>query len=217
MALKGYGSTHKRDLIEGDAHGQRGVSWPDPYYYAIHFATTLSAGVSSGGNTITVPVPMGVRDIVTGEGGNLIIEPETVLAEQHVVQSISGSGPYTITLVDTLTNSHAMDVWVAFDPGPNAEYINEHSGDNYSRATLTNDITSFPDPVDGVTNSGVQITWAIPSAPWEKATHVVEWDDPTAGDPYDIAVLNSFPVLSDTTTAPKIVVGNMINEVIIPS
>jgi|ERR1043166_2647427 hypothetical protein len=214
MALRGYASLYKRNKVLAKCYGGTNFTEPATYYFAIHFAAQLAAGVSSGTNLISVNTAMEI-------GANLIIAPSysgtaDLNAEQRVVQGISGSGPYTVTLDSNLGFSHAMDVYVAFDPGVDGATSNPHSGDNYARVAIVNNTSNFPAPSGAQTNSGVQATWGTPSAPWGLATHIQSWDAASSGNLWDVFVMQSFLILNTSVPTPSIGVGNLIAKAILP-
>lgn len=205
MALKSYATLFKRNKHEAKDYGATNYTPPATWYFAFHFATTLTAGATATTNTISVNDPIAI-------GANIIVAPmfataTDLNAEQHVVQNISGSGPYTVTLVANLAHNHLTGAYVAFDPGDDCAQLLEHTGDNYSRASLVNNTTNFPAPSGAVTSSATQITWGTPSATWKLATHVVANDALSGGNAWDVGVLDSFQIL-DTGAPPKIVIGN---------
>lgn len=212
MALLGYYTVYARNKMQAHLLGKTAYTQPDPWYYAIHLATTLGVGVSAGGSTITVPAPIAT-------GANLIVAPAysgtgDANAEQHVALSVSGSGPYVVTLVDTLAHNHSSGVYVAFDPGLDCAQLLEPVGNAYDRsvATLANNTTNFPAPSGGEVDSNAQISWPDPSATWTLATHIVALDDPTAGNAWIVGVLGSFLILNTLTPAPKIAAGNLFAQ-----
>jgi hypothetical protein len=75
----------------------------------------------------------------------------------------------------------------------------EVSGDNYSRKSVTNNTTNFPNAVAGVKNLHVAQTFATPSGNWGEIDQVGVFDASSAGNlityanPADAAV---FDVLS---------------------
>lgn len=119
MALLSYATTYKRNKHEAKDYGATNYTPPATWYFALHTATVLTSGATSGTNTIAVNSPIAI-------GANIIVAPSYVgatdlNAEQHVVQGSSGSGPYTLTLVSNLSNNHLSGAYVAFDPGMTAQ------------------------------------------------------------------------------------------------
>lgn len=62
--------------------------------------------------------------------------------------------------------------------------ITEPSGNNYSRAAITNNATNFPAASGGSKSNGADITFAVPSGSWGSCTHWALVDASTAGNVY---------------------------------
>lgn len=98
------------DLLAGNIAGVTDFIDVEPYFsdptnrdrWATGLvATTLSANVSAGANTVSLPVSLEL-------GENACFDPGVVGAENRSVLAVSGSGPYTHTLSSALTNAHSI-------------------------------------------------------------------------------------------------------------
>lgn len=217
MALQGSFTTYAMNKFMAKLFGKTNYTEPDPMYFAWHLATTLAAGCSLGTNTISTNHPIAA-------GANLIVAPTfsngtvtDVNAEQHVVDIITGSGPYTLTLHTNLTFNHLTGAYVAFDPGDDAAQLIEPIGNNYGRASLVNNTTNFPAPSGGESDSAGVITSPSPSGTWGLATHNVMLDASSGGNAWVYAVLASFIIIDPTIEVPKIAAGQFVARARKPS
>lgn len=55
-----------------------------------------------------------------GSGAKLLLEPDTALAEAVKVTTVTGTGPYTATIVPSLRRAHALNAVVKYEPGLSA-------------------------------------------------------------------------------------------------
>lgn len=88
----------------------------------------------------------------------------------------------------------------------------ECSGNNYSRAEVTNDSTSFPAASSGSKTNGVGIqfpTATALSAGWGAATHVGLWDSPTGGNFLRAGDLTDAPITVQGGDAPYLAPGDI--------
>lgn len=206
MSLRGYYTTYLRNLMQSKELGAVDYTPPATLYFAWHIATTLSTGVSSGTSTISTVAPIAA-------GANLIIAPSytgatDLNAEQHVVLSSSGGGPYTITLTTNVSSNHLSGAYVAFDPGDDCAEILEPVGNAYARASKVNNATNFPGASGGESDSGNAITWATPTGVWGLGTHAISFNTSTTGNARIVAVLQSFLLLNTSTAPPLLGTGN---------
>lgn len=67
------------------------------------------------------------------------------------------------------------------DPGETGA-TGEVSGNNYSRASVTNNSTNWPAASGGSKSNGASITFATPSGSWGTVTHFSIWDAATTGN-----------------------------------
>lgn len=152
-----------RNDMMGHEFGNRTYTAPATHYIFLHLCTQLTAGVSSG-NTISVSAPIYNGSV------QVVIDPDLVTQETFTVLSVTGVGPYTVTLNGTITQTHLINGYVAFDLGPNGEGLLEPA-DTYARQGYTNNTSNFGAPSDGQVQSSAQITWAAPGATWGKISH----------------------------------------------
>jgi hypothetical protein len=78
--------------------------------------TTLSAAANSGATTISVAANV-------GKGANVILNPNGSTKEYVKAVSVSGSGPYTVTLSQPLINTHALNESISYNPGKTETFL----------------------------------------------------------------------------------------------
>lgn len=219
MALNGSLTTYAMNKFMAKLFGKTNYTEPDPFYFAWHIATTLAGPCTLGTNTISTNHPIAA-------GANLIVGPSysttggpvtDPTSEQHVVLSVSGSGPYAVTLTTNLGSNHLTGAYVAFDPGNDAANLIEPTGSNYARASLANATGNFPAPSGGETDSAGIIFWPSPSGTWGLATHAVALDAASSGIAWVYSVLASFVVIDSTIEVPKIAAGGFVARAKKPS
>lgn len=72
--------------------------------------TTLSASASPNDSTISLPVDVKA-------GARVILNPKSANAEEVLVTQVSGSGPFTATILPPLAYAHAAAEPVSYEPG----------------------------------------------------------------------------------------------------
>lgn len=91
-------------------------------YVSVLQPITLQASAASAQKVISSDLNVAVGDTVKFYSG-------TSLAETHTVASVSGAGPYTVTLDSNLSNTYASGVLVAIVPASSASVgVHEVSG-----------------------------------------------------------------------------------------
>ena len=88
----------------------------------------------------------------------------------HVIGNAAYTAPSTVYIA-----LHTAD---PTDAGTGTEV----SGNNYSRASVTNNATQFPAASGGTKSNANAITFAAPSGSWGTVTHVGVWDAASAGN-----------------------------------
>lgn len=89
----------------------------------------------------------------------------------HVFGNASYSAPATLYI--------ALSTTTPVDAGSN---FTEPSGNNYSRASVTNNGTNFPAAAAGAKANGTAITFATASGSWGTVTHFGIYDASSAGN-----------------------------------
>ena len=94
--------------------------------------------------------------------------------ENKVLDHVLGGGDYT----------RPATVYVAlFTAAPSdAGGGTEVSGNNYARASVTNNATNWPAASGGAKSNGADITFNVPSGSWGACTHFGIFDASTAGN-----------------------------------
>jgi hypothetical protein len=152
-----------------DLLGGTSITAPGTVDLALHKATTLSANAASGQNQISLPISPIVGTQVT-------INPIGATPETFTVNSVSGAGPYTVTLSGNLANAHNSGEHVRYDPGEDLSKLSEPSGGSYARKSVTNNATNFPAASNGQKALGVAQDFAQATADWGLITHVVVYN-----------------------------------------
>ncbi len=148
-------------------------------YVGLHIASTLASGASTGDGSISM-------DHEPKVGAKLIIGATDANAETHYVESVSGTGPYTVDIEDsggtssTLANDHTSGQYVTFEPSTDDSDILEPSGGSYARVSVTNDDTEWSISTLTIDNDN-DIQFAKATADWGCASHVVIYDASTGG------------------------------------
>ncbi len=180
--------------------GQHAFTIPDPWTYTLHLCTHLVGAITAPNDTIAVNNPI-------SEGVTLIVDPGTINAETRIVSNVAGSSPWIVTLDSDLVINHADLAYVAFDLGIDGENLLEPSGGSFADIDVDNDDTNFPSSIGGQETNGVTVTFAIPTALWGKASHLVIKD---GSDVHLWGWLTSFPLLTTGMTGgPSFPVGNI--------
>lgn len=158
-----------------------GSTWsvPSSLWVGLHLATTLSSASSIGETSISV------TDSVAA-GMRLNISSESVEEEVAYAGSVSGSGPYTIDLVDSggstysLTDNHSSGDFVEFMPALDDSYTIEPTVSEYSRVELINDGTSWSQSGTTFSNA-VDIAFPKATSEWGVVTSFLLYDSSSAG------------------------------------
>jgi len=77
----------------------------------------------------------------------------------------------------------------------------EVSGNNYSRASVTNNSTNFPAASAGSKSNGTAITFATPSGSWGTVTHAAIFDASTSGNQLGWCSITSQSISSGNTVS----------------
>lgn len=96
------------------------------------------------------------------------------------------------------------------DPALGGSY--ECSGNNYGRAEVTNNSTSFPASSSGSKSNGVAIqfpTATALSSGWGVATYAGLWDSPTGGNFLRAGALTNAPITVQGGDAPYLAPGDI--------
>lgn len=200
--MKGTFLVHALDDL---AYGSEPFSPADPLYVAIHIATTLADDAAENDDTIATTDPVNV-------GMRLTIAPGTVNEETFEIDSIAGSGPYTVTLVGTLAHDHAQDDLVSFEPGPAGENLLEPSGDGYARVAIDNNLTTFNASASRVKSTAIQVTFADFTGNAGTATHIALLDDDPGGEMYEWFALATLVPLTVAANPVRLPAGNLSAE-----
>lgn len=154
---------------------------PTNIYVALQLADTLQAAASIGQPTISMNIspPVGSTIVIDSANGGI--------AETRTVSSVSGSGPYTVTLSSVLVFAHSSGVPITINPfevsGSDVlSGLNEVANANgYARQAVT-----FAAPVRQSTTgancaSNADVTFPASSGAWGWVTHFLIYDSSTYG------------------------------------
>lgn len=169
------------------------ASWTAPtnLYVGLHVATQLAAAADPSDDEISVD-----HEIV--EGAKLIVGAGTAGQEVCYAGAVSGEGPYTVGLVDeagetfALTNGHAIDAYVWFDPADDGSNKIEPSASTYAR--VLQNAWNNPADASGVlqsTNDGSVAFAAATDAAWGLVTHWFLIDASSGGNVLAIGELSN--------------------------
>lgn len=153
-------------------------------YVTLLKALTLQSGVSAGASSFSVDLAVAVGDI-------LVFDQGLSTQEQVTVQSVTGSGPYTVTPATTLAKAHVANARIGHVPLTSAT-VHEIS------VTRVAANWSAPSPAGVVTTSASAIS--VPSG--NVVGSVALFSASTSGTYYDASAIaaQDFSVASGTYT-----------------
>lgn len=193
---------HCINEMQRQQFGNYTTTWPATWYYTFHRMNELVGAVSASDTTLFV-----LR--VASNGAKIVIEPGTANQEERTILSVTGSGPYTLT-VAALSNDHDDGVDVATDPGFTADAVSEPSGGNYARAAHTNNSSNYGDATAAQSSNVTVITWPTLTADLAKMSHVLQFSASSGATCYEWwRLLSAIDLISGET--PKINVGQLIS------
>jgi len=193
--------TTRNDLI-GKEFGAVDYTPPATQYIFLHLCTVLTAGASSG-STISV------NDPIYNGAVTVVIDPDLVTEETFTVVSVSGSGPYTVTLDGTIAQTHLISAYVAFDLGPNGEGLLE-PGDTYARQAYTNDTSGYGAASAAQVQNSNEIIFPDPAGTWGKVSHSGVADAVSAGNVRSWGPVSPRTLVNLASGAAKIPAGSII-------
>lgn len=90
------------------------------------------------------------------------------------------------------------------NPGVSGSGLAEPSGNNYSRVSVANDATNFPNASGGAKENATLITFPTPSGGWGLITHIATFDAASGGNMLDFAALSVAKTINsgDPVTIP---------------
>jgi hypothetical protein len=159
-------------------------AWTQPadLYLGVHINTNLAASASTAATSISV-------DHVITQGAEITINPGGVNEETFCVGTVSGSGPYTVNLVDAagasdaLGYDHADNEPVVFEPGDDLANVRAPSGGSYARV----EAEAWANPATNssgyrqCSNSGT-VAFAQASADWGLSRWLILYDASSSGN-----------------------------------
>jgi len=165
-----YSNDAEKKLLD---HEFKNTAWPQPtdVKIGLHLASELTDDAADGQDVIEMEhqPPVGARISIGMKLGT---------QEEHVVASVTGSGPYTVTLEEDLANAHTTGEVVGYDPGETTATHHEVSGGSYVRKTHNswNAAATNGDGHGEITNNG-DMSFAVASADWGRVTHYMKYND----------------------------------------
>ena len=181
------------------------ITFPSSWYFGFHLMNTVTTGVTAGGNQVEVQYN------VTA-GAKVVLSPETADAEEFSVLSISGSGPYVLTLSGNLAHSHALNAEILCDPGKNGQNTREPSGAGYARVARVRGTTDFASASGGSNTDATDMSFATITGPLGTATHWVKFSASTSGTVWEWGRLTRKLVLDTSANPIKFPAGNRITK-----
>jgi hypothetical protein len=203
----GGASNYLDKKLLNHVYGNTAYTAPATIYVALHLATTLTANAAASQNQIST-----THHITAG--ASVTIDPVGGSPETFTVSSVSGSGPYTVTLSGNLVHPFNSGTYVKFDPGKALADLLEPSGNNYSRKAVTNNTTNFPVATDagdlsGIITNGAAITCPTASGAWGLVTHFANYDASTAGNSLGRGALGTPKLINSNGDYVQFNIGDM--------
>lgn len=171
MATNSKTTAHS-DNVLGVIRGTN-VTAPASVDIALHKATTLSASVAVGATSVSLPI----SPIV---GTQIVIDCDGAQPETKTVDSVTGSGPYTVNFTGGLSFAHNSGAYVSFDPGEDLSKLNEVSGGAYARKTVSCNTTEWTAPSNHTAGRKIQNanaqSYPTATADWGVVTHGIVYN-----------------------------------------
>lgn len=160
----------------------RGVTFsaPSSTYVGLHLAATFSSDALIGETSISISNSLHT-------GAKMQLSSESEHEERAYVGSVTGSGPYTIELVDSggssysLTENHSADEYIEFMPALSGSDTIEPSATEYSRVEVAADGTGWSKSSLIYSNTD-NLEWVKAESGWGVATAFLIYDAATAGN-----------------------------------
>lgn len=153
---------------------------PSTTYIGLHLATTFNSNASIGDTTISIVDSVHV-------GASLQLSSESENEEQVYIGSITGSGPYTVSLVDSdgavysLTEDHSAGEFIEFMPALDDSDTIEPSATEYGRVEVLADGTGWNESFLVYSNAN-DLQWEKANSEWGVSTAFLVYDAETAGN-----------------------------------
>ncbi|MFQ5783620.1 MAG: hypothetical protein ACE5H8_02200 [Alphaproteobacteria bacterium] len=169
------------DFLENELldHVLKGATYTPPtdVYIALHKATTLNAQALAAQAVIVT-----VDQIANVAGLPVVVDPGGANEEAHTVVSVTGAGPYTVTLNSNLAVTQPLGTKVKFDIDDPVATLLEPSGGAYARLKIDDVTLKFKVAAAGATDNNEDWSFTAATADWGLITAVAVMDALTAGN-----------------------------------